>query len=112
MPESTYAHESGGDPRRIPDLSYEQFVDFHRSHYHPSNATLFFYGDADLLEELAFVQERFLSKFDQPVDKARIKEGLGGERAAVHRGQLSCPTGQPDHGADFPGHQFRHRHHP
>lgn len=76
MPESTYAHESGGDPRRIPDLSYEQFVDFHRSHYHPSNATLFFYGDADLLEELAFVQERFLSKFDQPVDKARIKEGL------------------------------------
>jgi hypothetical protein len=76
MPESTYAHESGGDPRRIPDLSYEQFVEFHRSHYHPSNSTLFFYGDAPLEEELAFVQERFLSKFSQPVDKARIKEGV------------------------------------
>ncbi|MGD9946915.1 MAG: insulinase family protein [Desulfobulbus sp.] len=75
MPESTYAHESGGDPRRIPDLSYEQFVEFHRSHYHPSNSTLFFYGDADLEEELAFVQERFLAKFTQPVEKAKIKEG-------------------------------------
>lgn len=42
----------------------------------PSNATLFFYGDADLQEELAFVQERFLSKVSQPVDKACIKEGL------------------------------------
>jgi len=75
MPESTYAHESGGDPRRIPDLSFEQFVAFHRLHYHPSNCTLFFYGDASLEEELAFVQERFLSRFAQPVAKARIKEG-------------------------------------
>nr|WP_320010782.1 insulinase family protein [uncultured Desulfobulbus sp.] len=75
MPESTYAHESGGDPKRIPDLSYEQFVEFHRSHYHPSNATLFFYGDADLEKELAFVQDRFLAQFDGPVDKAEIKPG-------------------------------------
>ncbi len=75
MPESTYAHESGGDPRRIPDLSYEQFVDFHRSHYHPSNSTFFFYGDADLDEELAFVQDNFLASFATPVPKARIKEG-------------------------------------
>lgn len=75
MPESTYAHESGGDPRRIPDLSYEQFVEFHRSHYHPSNCTLFFYGDASLDEELAFVQERFLARFTEPVAKATIKEG-------------------------------------
>ena len=76
MPESTYAHESGGDPRHIPDLSFEQFVDFHRSHYHPSNSTFFFYGDAPLDQELAFVQENFLTNFTQPVTKARIKEGL------------------------------------
>jgi len=76
MPESTYAHESGGDPRRIPDLSYEQFVEFHKSHYHPSNSTIFFYGDADLEEELAFVQDRFLSKFEKPVAKAKILEGV------------------------------------
>jgi presequence protease len=76
MPDSTYAHESGGDPRCIPDLTFEQFVEFHRSHYHPSNSTFFFYGDAPLDQELAFVQENFLSAFPQPVAKARIREGL------------------------------------
>ena len=73
----------GGDPRRIPDLSYEQFVEFHRSHYHPSNSTIFFYGDADLDAELAFVQERFLEKFTQPVEKAAHSGREGGVRAVV-----------------------------
>jgi Zn-dependent M16 (insulinase) family peptidase len=76
MPQSTYAHESGGDPRRIPDLSFEQFVEFHRSHYHPSNCTLFFYGDAPLDQELAFVQQNFLAQYSAPVAKARIQPGL------------------------------------
>jgi len=75
MPESTYAHESGGDPRSIPELTYEQFVGFHSSHYHPSNSTFFFYGDAPLDQELAFLQDNFLVKFPGPVPKARIKEG-------------------------------------
>jgi len=60
MPGSTYAHESGGDPQNIPDLSYEQFCAFHRQHYHPSNCTFFLYGDAPLEEELHFLQDRFL----------------------------------------------------
>lgn len=75
MPGSTYAHESGGDPKHIPDLTYEQFVDFHRRYYHPSNATLFFYGDADLQQELAFVQDRFLCHFTAPGDKTEIDQG-------------------------------------
>jgi len=75
MPESTYMYESGGDPRKIPDLSYNEFVDFHRRHYHPTNATIFFYGDAKLEEELAFVQDHFLSHFDQKGVKADIIEG-------------------------------------
>ncbi len=75
MPGSTYAHESGGDPKRIPDLSYEQFLAFHQSHYHPSNGTFFFYGDAPLDQELAFVQDRFLAAYPAPVAKARINEG-------------------------------------
>lgn len=75
MPGSTYAHESGGDPRCIPDLSYEQFVEFHRSHYHPSNSTFFFYGDAPLDQELAFIQDNFLSNYSSPVAKATLVEG-------------------------------------
>lgn len=75
MPDSTYSHESGGDPKNIPDLSYEQFKEFHSRHYHPSNATFFFYGDADLKDELSFVQDRFLRFFDQSGDKAAINHG-------------------------------------
>jgi Zn-dependent M16 (insulinase) family peptidase len=75
MPGSTYAHESGGDPKNIPDLTYEQFVAFHKRHYHPSNGLLFFYGNADLDRELASVQDNFLSKYEQPGEKATIVAG-------------------------------------
>jgi hypothetical protein len=75
MPGSTYAHESGGDPRNIPDLSYEQFCEFHRDHYHPSNAIFLVYGDAPLEDELDFLQGRFLSAFSSPGNKAVIVEG-------------------------------------
>lgn len=75
MPGSTYAHESGGDPECIPELNYDAFVDFHKKHYHPSNSMLFFYGDADLLEELAFVQDNFLNKYKTSGEKSIINQG-------------------------------------
>ncbi len=75
MPGSTYAHESGGDPKNIPDLSYEQFCDFHKNHYHPSNGFFFVYGDAPLEDELEFLQHRFFAAFDKPVAKAVIETG-------------------------------------
>jgi presequence protease len=75
MPGSTYAHESGGDPKNIPDLSYEQFCDFHKKHYHPSNGFFFVYGDAPLEDELSFLQQRFFSAFETPVPQAVIEKG-------------------------------------
>ncbi|MFN7470392.1 MAG: insulinase family protein, partial [Roseiflexaceae bacterium] len=45
MPDTIYAHDSGGYPRDIPSLSYPEFVAFHQTYYHPSNALLFWYGD-------------------------------------------------------------------
>src|SRR5437762_303933 len=45
FPNSIYGVDSGGDPRAIPDLTYEQFKAFHETYYHPSNALIFFYGD-------------------------------------------------------------------
>jgi Zn-dependent M16 (insulinase) family peptidase len=47
-PGTTYQHNSGGDPEAIPDLTYEQLVEFHRAHYHPSNAYFYTYGDLPL----------------------------------------------------------------
>jgi len=45
FPDTVYGFDSGGHPTHIPDLTYEQFVNFHHKHYHPSNARIYFYGD-------------------------------------------------------------------
>lgn len=58
-PDSTYSHNSGGDPYAIPSLTFEDFKAFHARYYHPSNSFLFFYGNGDLERELAHVQEFF-----------------------------------------------------
>ncbi|MFH1481481.1 MAG: insulinase family protein [Pseudomonadota bacterium] len=68
FPDSPYGFESGGDPRRIPDLSFEQFVEFHRRYYHPSNARIYFYGDDDPEYRLKMVND-YLKGFERcPTD--------------------------------------------
>jgi Zn-dependent M16 (insulinase) family peptidase len=62
FPDITYGFDVGGDPRRIPDLTYAQFKHFHEQHYHPSNARLFFYGDDDPLERLRLL-DAYLREF-------------------------------------------------
>lgn len=61
-PNTAYAHESGGDPRAIPALTYEQFLDTHARHYNPSNSYITLYGDLDVDRALAFLDERYLSQ--------------------------------------------------
>ena len=45
FPDTTYGLDSGGDPDHIPQLTYEEFKQFHAAYYHPSNARIIFYGD-------------------------------------------------------------------
>ena len=47
FPKHTYGVDSGGDPRHIPDLTYENFKGFWETFYHPSNAFIYFYGNDD-----------------------------------------------------------------
>ena len=71
FPDNTYANESGGDPDVIPELTYEQFLDFHRKYYHPSNSYIYLYGDMDMAEKLNWLDEMYLSDFDvQEIDSA------------------------------------------
>ncbi len=63
-PHTTYGWESGGDPQYIPELTYEQFLDFHRTYYHPSNSYIYLYGNMDMAEKLQFIDEHYLSSFD------------------------------------------------
>jgi len=98
MPDTPYANDSGGDPAFIPDLTYQAFKQFHETHYHPSNARFFFYGDDDPEERLRFVDgiiskfERRDDRFDVPLqprfDSPRTERhtydaGEGGDRAFV-----------------------------
>lgn len=64
FPDNTYANESGGDPDVIPELTYEQFLDFHRKYYHPSNSYIYLYGNMDMEEKLKWLDEMYLSEFD------------------------------------------------
>jgi len=56
-PDSVYAFDSGGDPDVIPTLTYEQFCEFHRTYYSPTNAKFFIYGDIPTSEHLEFLCE-------------------------------------------------------
>lgn len=64
FPDTPYGVESGGDPKVIPELSYEQFLDFHGKYYHPSNSYIYLYGNMDMAEKLEWIDEHYLSKFD------------------------------------------------
>ncbi len=64
FPDNTYHYESGGDPECIPDLSYEEYLDFHRTYYHPSNSYIYLYGDMDFEERLTWLDQEYLSRFD------------------------------------------------
>ncbi|WP_290459190.1 insulinase family protein [Romboutsia ilealis] len=73
FPDNTYSNESGGDPKYIPDLTYEQFVDTHKKYYHPSNSYIFLYGDINLEKCLKFINEEYLANFDKKEIDAEIK---------------------------------------
>ena len=64
FPDTTYSYESGGDPKYIPDLTYEEFKEFHSKFYHPSNSYIFVYGNCDMEERLTWLDEAYLSDFD------------------------------------------------
>ncbi len=65
---SIYAHDSGGFPPDIAELSYEDFCAFHKRYYHPVNCKVFLYGNIDTETQLAFLHDRFL-RFFEPAEK-------------------------------------------
>jgi presequence protease len=65
FPDTPYGVESGGDPDFIPELSYEEFIDFHRTYYHPSNSYIYLYGDMDFEERLAWLDKEYLNQYDR-----------------------------------------------
>ncbi len=73
FPDTTYYFESGGEPEHIPELTYEQFVAFHQTYYHPSNAYIFLYGNLPTSKTLAFLDDNYLQGFERREVAAAIK---------------------------------------
>jgi hypothetical protein len=73
FPDTTYYHESGGAPEHIPELTYEQFKDFHRRFYHPSNSFIFVYGNIASEKTLNFINDGYLSVFDRLAIDSSVK---------------------------------------
>ncbi len=65
FPSSTYRYNSGGEPAEIPSLSHEQLKEFHRKHYHPSNAFFYTYGNLPLKDHLSFINDQVLNQFSR-----------------------------------------------
>ena len=64
-PDNTYSKNSGGNPEHIPDLTYEEYLNFHRRYYHPVNSYIYLYGDMDMAEKLDWMDKEYLSRYDR-----------------------------------------------
>lgn len=64
-PDTCYKYSSGGNPDEIPNLTYEDFLNFHRKFYHPSNSYIYLYGNGDIDKQLKHIDENYLSDFDR-----------------------------------------------
>ena len=100
FPDTCYGFNSGGDPEAITDLTYEQFQEQYRRHYHPSNAYFFLDGKVPMEEMLPLIAS-YLDDFDrreelpacglqQPVaSEQTIQYELGQEETPENRGYLT-----------------------
>lgn len=73
FPDNAYGNESGGDPQFIPDLTYEDYLDFHRRYYHPCNSYIYLYGNMDIAEKLDWLDREYLSDYDKISVDSTIK---------------------------------------
>ena len=79
-----YTTVSGGHPDEIVKLTYEQFIETHRRHYHPSNARFYLYGKMELEEKLRFLDEEYLSTVEPQPPVAEPEVGIKKQLKPYH----------------------------
>lgn len=65
FPDTCYGYESGGDPEEIVALTYENYLEFYRRYYHPSNSYIYLYGKMDMAEKLRFLDREYLCRYER-----------------------------------------------
>ena len=100
FPDTCYGVNSGGDPEKIPSLTYERFCETYRRHYHPSNALIYLDGALpmeQMLELIASYLDRYERledlpeiTYQEPVGSEQtIRYELGQEEEEANRGHLT-----------------------
>lgn len=74
FPNNTYHYNSGGDPEHIPDLTYDQLKAFYKTHYHPTNATFFTFGNRPANDIQQRIQQQALSDFNEPGQRMSVPQ--------------------------------------
>ena len=75
FPDTTYGLDSGGNPEKIPELTYGNFIKFHKLFYHPSNARFVFYGD-DPEKNRFQILDKYLSLFTKTNPNSEISKQI------------------------------------
>lgn len=83
FPDTCYRFESGGYPDAIPQLTQEAFLNFHKTYYSPENSFIYLYGDMDIDETLAYLDDEYLSSFTRTGNvHSEVEEQAALERTA------------------------------
>ena len=80
FPDCCYAHESGGDPDHIPELTFAEYKAFHSRFYHPSNARFFLDGNVDVSAVLAK-----LDSFLKDYGRAEVNAAIPFQKPAANK---------------------------
>ena len=93
FPDNCYGFNSGGDPEKITSLTYEQFREQYRRHYHPSNA--YFYLDGNVpMEEMLPLIASYLDGYErrQELPECSLQAPAGSEETIRYElGQGESP---------------------
>ena len=100
-PDNAYGVVSGGDPRVIPDLTREAYLDFHRRYYHPSNSYIYLYGDMDFEEKLNYIDREYLDNFDYLEVDSEIKLQKPFEKAVSTEGFYPISEDESEEGKTY-----------
>ena len=85
FPDSCYGFNSGGDPKAIPSLTYEQYLETYHRFYHPSNAYFFLDGAVPLEKVLARI-DAYLQKYErlEELPEIAFQKPVGSERTVFY----------------------------
>ena len=92
-PDSHYGYDSGGDPKVMPRLTYEQFREFHRTFYSPSNARFLLYGDVEPEANFGFLAEVL-----EPFERVEVDSQLALQEpwSEPRTREIEYPVGEQD----------------